>query len=240
MAAALAAAAAPAHAQTGCGEPEISYKSTAVSRGDRDTFDRELRASLARACPWWGASYDGNFAITIEDTRGPSMALVPAWRDARGEMLFRANAVRIERAAIQHEVIHVFAPNANRFLAEGLAVYAHEHLGGNKAYPNNGADLHQAAKPLEPHADMAAMNLVATPAQLMKSGLTEDECYIVAGSFVRFLVDRHGLEKFRALYALTPLVPYMREAGDIARWETVYGAKFEQLVADWRGFLAKI
>ena len=168
------------------------------------------------------------------------MALVPAWRGARGEMLFRANMVRLERAAIQHEVVHVFAPNANRFLAEGLAVYAHEHLGGNKAYPNNGADLHQTAKPLEPRADMAAMDRIATPQQLMPAGLTEDEAYIVAGSFVRFLVERHGLDRFRALYALTPLAPYTREAGEPARWTRIYGVAFEQLVADWRTFLATI
>jgi hypothetical protein len=240
LAAALAAAAAPAHAQTACSDAEVSFKSVAVSHGDRDAFERELRASIARACAWWGASYDGKFTIAIEDTRGPSMALVPAWRGARGEMLFRANTVRLERAAIQHEVIHVFAPNANRFLAEGFAVFAHEHLGGNKAYPNNGADLHQAAKPLETRADMTTMERVATPAQLTQAGLTEDECYIVAGSFVRFLVERRGLDKFRALYALTPLAPYKREAGDAARWQTVYGVAFEQLVADWRRFLTTI
>jgi hypothetical protein len=240
LAAVLAAAAVPASAQNGCGEREISYKSSAVSSGDRETFDRELRASIARACAWWGASYDGKFTIAIEDTRGPSMALVPAWRGARGEMLFRANMVRLERAAIQHEVIHVFAPNANRFLAEGLAVYAHEHLGGNKAYPNNGVDLHHAAKALEARADLTAMDRIATPQQLASAGLTEDEAYIVAGSFVRFLSERHGIEKFRALYALTPLVPYKRDAGQSARWTTIYGVAFERLVADWRGFPATI
>jgi hypothetical protein len=193
-----------------------------------------------RACAWWGEGFDGKFIITIEDTRGPSMALVPAWRGARGEMLFRANAVRIGRAAIQHEVVHVFAPNANRFLAEGLAVFAHEHLGGNTAYPNNGTDLHRAAKPLEPRADMAALDRVATPQQLALSGLTEDEAYIVAGSFVRFLVERHGLDKFRALYALTPLAPYKREAGNPGRWTDIYGVSFDRLVADWRSFLATI
>jgi hypothetical protein len=168
------------------------------------------------------------------------MALVPTWRGARGEMLFRANIVRLERAAIQHEVVHVFAPNANRFLAEGLAVFAHEHLGGNKAYPNTGVDLHQAAKPLAPRADMTALERIATPAPLTPAGLSEDEAYIVAGSFVRFLVERHGLEKFRALYALTPLVTHKRQAGETGRWTTVYGVAFDQLVADWRTFVATI
>jgi hypothetical protein len=224
-------------ATAACAEPEISFESVAVARSDRDAFEHELRRSIARACDWWGATYNGTFVITIEDSRGPSMALVPAWRGERGRMLFRAAPVRAGRAAIQHEVMHVFAPNANRFLAEGIAVYAHERLGGNKAYPNNGADLHEAAKPLAARADVAALERVTTPDRLGASGLSEDEAYLVAGSFVRFLIERHGLDKFRALYAATPLVPRGRNAGDPARWSAVYGVAFAHLVSDWRAAL---
>jgi hypothetical protein len=226
-----------AAASAACAPPAVSFPSVAVSGGDRDEFERELRLSISRACAWWGDSHDGPFAITIEDSRGPSMTLVPAWRGERGKMLFRAATVRLGRAAIQHEVVHVFAPNANRFLAEGLAVYAHEHLGGNKAYPNNGADLHKAAKPLAARADMAALERVATPERLQRPGLSEDEAYIVAGSFVRFLIERDGMEKFRAIYATTPLVPHGRDAGPPARWAAVYGKDFPTLVADWRAAL---
>jgi hypothetical protein len=69
------------------------------------------------------------------------------------------------------------------------------------------------------------------------SGLSEDEAYLVAGSFVRFLIERHGLDKFRALYAATPLVPRGRNAGDPARWSAVYGVAFAHLVSDWRAAL---
>ena len=74
------------------------------------------------------------------------MAIVPAWRGNRGEMLFRAKIIREGYNATIHEVVHVYAPNANRFLAEGLATYAHQHLGGGSAFPNYGADLHRAAQ----------------------------------------------------------------------------------------------
>jgi hypothetical protein len=30
-----------------------------------------------------------------------------------------------------HEIVHIYAPHTNRFLAEGLAVYLHATLAGN-------------------------------------------------------------------------------------------------------------
>jgi hypothetical protein len=84
---------------------------------------------------------------------------------------------------------------------------------------------------------MAALERIATPGQIQYPGLDERDAYLVAGSFVRFLIERHGFEKFRALYALTPLVPRQREAGDPARWAAIYGADFAKLVGDWRAAL---
>jgi hypothetical protein len=232
---AMSAFAAPP-ALAACAEPRVDFAFAAVSRGDRDDFEAELRRSILRACEWWGDTFDGAFVVTIEDSRGPSMALVPAWRGERGAMLFRARPVRSRQAAIQHEVVHVFAPNANRMLAEGLAVYAHERLGAPSAYPNFGNDLHLAAKEL-PEIDMAALERIATPTPLQ--GTDERQAYIAAGSFVRFLIERHGFDAFRRLYALTPLVPRQRDAGEPGRWREVYGVELAALVAEWRAALGR-
>ena len=51
----------------------------------------------------------------------------------------------------------------------------------------------------------------------------------IAGSFVKFLIERHGMDKFRALYALTPLAPMQRDPGGPARWQHVYGETFEAI-----------
>jgi hypothetical protein len=161
-----------------------------VASSDRAEFERGLRAAIAKVCAWWGSTFSGKFVINIEDSRGPSMALVPAWRGEHGTMLFRAGPVRARSAAIEHEVTHVFAPNANRFLAEGLATYTHEHLKGAKAYPNAGVDLHQAARK-HADADMAPLERVATPERLQYQGLDEMSGYLVAGSFVRFVIERY-------------------------------------------------
>ena len=55
----------------------------------------------------------------------------------------------------------------------------------------------------------------------------------IAGSFVKFLIERHGMDKFRALYALTPLAPMQRDPGGTERWQQIYGESFEMIVDAW-------
>jgi len=222
----------PGTAAGACMPPSIAIEAT-VAASDRRAFEAALHGAVAAVCAWWGPTFEGAWQVAIDGGRGPSMALVPAWRGERGHMLFRAGPVRQGNAAIVHEVVHVFAPNANRFLAEGLAVYAHDRLGGAPAHPNFGADLHRAAQAFAA-ADLAALDRAATPQRLATEALDEGSAYLVAGSFVRFLVETHGLDRFRRLYDLTPLVPGARDAGDPGRWQAVYGADLAQLTDAWR------
>lgn len=68
--------------------------------------------------------------ISVEE-RGPSMALVSSWRGERGTLLMPVQRVKADDAASLYELVHIYAPNGNRFLAEGLAVYAHERSRGS-------------------------------------------------------------------------------------------------------------
>jgi hypothetical protein len=88
------------------------------------------------------------------------------------------------------------------------------------------------------NADIPALERLATPALFELPGRIERQpSYLAAGSFVGFLIARHGLDRFRSLYALTPFVPGRRNAGEIARWQAVYGASIEQLATEWHGRL---
>lgn len=75
---------------------------------------------------------------------------------------------------------------------------------------------------------------MAKPQPLERGG-DETKAYVAAGSFVRFLIERDGIERFRVLYELTPLVPGKREAGSPDRWQTIYGQSLGDLERDWRG-----
>ncbi len=61
---------------------------------------------------------------------------------------------------------------------------------------------------------------------------------IVAGSFVGYLIESHGEQKFRALYGITPLVEMRRDTGDPDRWRAIYGKDLQSLAEDWRANLA--
>jgi hypothetical protein len=134
--------------------------------------------------------------------------------------------VRDNSSALLHEMVHVYAPGDNRFLAEGLAVYLHTRLAGNPAFPNFGEDLgRSAAGGLVGVRSLAELNQVRTPRPL-GSVMDEGTAYVLAGSFVGFLIEQHGLAPFRTLY----------ERGDYAE---VYGRPLTTLESEWRASLPR-
>jgi hypothetical protein len=160
-----------------------------------------------------------------------------------------------------HELVHLVFPNANRFLAEGLAIYVQAEIGGNPAFPNFGRALHVVArevlqKPVPEFAAgqparldavrLAQLDAIATPEPLtLRIGalvLGEDPCgqariYPLAGSFVQHLVEARGLESFHALYSITPLVPFAQNAGPADRWLGVYGLSLADLEREWKSMI---
>ena len=126
-------------------EPEMTFKLSGIRSTAAVAFQSEMQRARVKVRDWWGASFEGSISIQTNTERVLSMALIPAWRGERGQMIFGAKRVNAGEAATVHEMIHVYAPNANRFLAEGLAVYGHDLLGGPPAYPNFGKSLDDIA-----------------------------------------------------------------------------------------------
>ena len=126
-------------------EPEMTFKLSGIRAPAAAAFQSEMQRARAKVREWWGATFEDSISIQTNTERVLSMALIPAWRGERGQMIFGAKRVDAGEAATVHEMIHVYAPNANRFLAEGLAVYGHDLLGGPPAYPNFGKSLDDIA-----------------------------------------------------------------------------------------------
>ena len=197
-------------------------------RADRRTVDRYFNEQ-------WDLHYDEPLRIRVSILSRISKALIPSWRGKRGLMLFPVRRVQQDRAATIHELVHVYAPNQNRFLAEGLAVHLHHTLGGKPAFPNFGKNLHRAARPFA-DINLTALDAIATPRRLRLSRrIPEREAYIIAGSFTQFLIDRYGLAKYRRLYELTPLRPRVQGfGGEPRRYDAIYGKSLDQLADEWR------
>ncbi|MBI2088530.1 MAG: hypothetical protein HYT78_07275 [Deltaproteobacteria bacterium] len=132
--------------------------------------------------------------------------------------------VRNNDGALLHEIVHIYAPNDNRFLAEGLAVYLQDKMGGNGAFPNFGRNLNVSARQrLSEVNSLTRLNSVQTPRPL-STVANERTAYILAGSFVAFLIEKYGLPHFKTLY----------ETGD---YGTVYGKSLQVLEKEWRSAL---
>jgi hypothetical protein len=178
-------------------------------------------------------------------------------------MEFPAWRVVARKAAIAHELVHIFFPNGNRFLAEGLAVYLQAEIGGNPAFPNFGRPLHELARELlqdmvpeialgDPRSldniHLAELDEIATPGPLElrvgrdfygEEARGQAHIYPIAGSFVQLLIDSRGLEKFRTLYLRTPLVTVEQNAGSPDRWADVYNLSLAALADEWKSMIVE-
>jgi hypothetical protein len=173
-------------------------------------------------------------------------------------MEFPASRVATRKAAITHELTHVFFPNANRFVAEGLAIYIQAQIGGNRAFPNFGQPLHDIARhrmrdmiPWISGDDLGclgeiqlpALDEIATPNPLVlqvgntfhgENGPGQANIYAIVGSFTQFLAETFGLDKFKSIYGKTPMVPLAQNAGSPDRWNEAYGFSLADLEQDWK------
>ncbi len=234
----------------------------------QDEFRSDFNRDLRRLGTWaaendWSPAVVPRLQVVVSHKYRISKSLVPAWYGRAGCMQFPAWRVAARTAAIAHELVHVFFPNGNRFLAEGLAVYLQAEIGGNPAFPNFGRPLHAQARELmhrmAPAAarggamnfdciNLSALDDVATPNPLVlavgqdfygEDARGQAHVYPIAGSFVQFLVETFGLERFRTLYAQTPLMPSELNRGEPDRWIGAYGCPLADLERQWKSSLGE-
>jgi hypothetical protein len=207
---------------------------------------------------WLPTTLPTELRIFVSDEYRNSKALLPAAVGQHGRMEFPAWKIVAGEAPIMHELTHVYFPNGNRFIAEALAIYLQATLGSNPAFPNFGRNLHALARDLllkmlpdfarrDPSSlenlRLTELDKIATPSSLrLRVGLIlyQDDpsgqayIYALVGSFAQFLIDNHGIDRFRALYSLTPLKPFGRDAGLPDRWRDVYGLSLGELETEWK------
>jgi hypothetical protein len=181
-----------------------------------------------------------------------SEGLVPAALGHRGQVRFPYYEAPLDQSAIDHELTHVFFPNGNRLLAEGLAVYVQSLINSNPAFPNYGYPLDELVSSfvcrvglgsLAGTSLVAQLDKVSTPSPLLfHIGLKNDQLsadtYPVAGSFIKYVISQYGWPLFHQLYVLTPLVPFDRDEGDSGRWQGVYNVDLTELEKEWQNQFA--
>lgn len=247
------------------GDGSAHSLSDSVRRGFIADFEDAVKSlrlwSLERG---WAPSAPRKLRVFVSPQFRISRGLVPAWEGRDGTIEFPARRVAAGQAAIVHELTHVFFPNGNRLLAEGLAIYLQALLGRNPTFPNFSQPLHQAAHdrlrdvlPAYAAGDVAALDafhlasldVIPTPNPLTleiggrfcgedKDG--QGTLYCLAGSFIQFLIETDGFALFRRLYERTPLRIGALDAGSAQRWSAVYDSALAVFEARWKSLLAEM
>ena len=109
----------------------------------RREFEADFCRHLALAQSWaaeerFAAATSTELRVIVSNAFKISKSLVPAWYGSYGRMEFPAWRVVARQAAIAHELAHVFSPNGNRLLAEGLAVHLQDQIGKILRSPTSG------------------------------------------------------------------------------------------------------
>jgi hypothetical protein len=199
----------------------VQVISDELTRPEAEVYCRYAVQEQKKVEGFWGATWSEPIRIHVSRAYQISRALVPGHLGNRGLIEMPLRRTRENTGALLHEIVHIYAPNNNRFLAEGLAVYLHATLAGNPAFPNFGEDLRRlAVRSLSGVKSLEALNRVRTP-RALGTVMDERTAYILAGSFVGFLLERYGLALFRHLY-------------ETERYEQVYEKSFETLETEWR------
>jgi len=199
----------------------VQILSQELTPNETEAYCRYATLERKKVEAFWGTTWERPIRIHVDGSYRISRALVPAYLGNRGFMEMPLRRVRENTGALLHEIVHIYAPNRNRFLAEGLAVYLQDKMGGNPAFPNFGKNLNALA--LERASKIKSLQLldnVRTPERL-GTGSEEKTAYILSGSFVGFLIEKYGLSQFKNCY-------------ETDNYSKIYGKSLEILEKEWR------
>ena len=199
-----------------CGNVQIL--SNELTAQEAEDYCRYAVSERRKVETFWGSTWKERIQIHVASSYRAAGSLVanqgqPGW--------IQMPLSRVNSGALLHEIVHNYAPNNNRFFQEGLAVYLQDKIGGNPAFPIFGENLHVLARDgLSTVTSLRSLNSVRFPRRL-GTVMHERTAYILAGSFVGFLIEKYGLPKFKNLY-------------ETESYDRVYGKSLEILEREWR------
>jgi hypothetical protein len=205
---------------------KIYTKLKDVSESDIERVFKEAEIALNSIPPILGVEYKKTIKIKIVDkgicyARGGTVFL-PIWH------------VRNKRASIVHEVTHIIAKRheGNRFFSEGLAVFFQDKFGEDKGYPiyyKTPDYLSLNDLVIRYRDNLISLTYLKHTNNLFRQIKSENRkiAYIEAGSFISFLYEIYGAQKFKDLYNSRLPVNY----------ERIYGKNINELETEWLNYV---
>lgn len=147
-----------------------------------------------------------------------------------GSAHFESDGVHALHYGDRHEIIHVLMErvgNSLPFFAEGVAVYL--------AGPWKEKGIHANAIELADAGRLVSIQRLLEPRGFRAQPM--EAVYPQAGSFVGYMIEQFGIQKFKKFYPLPePYEPYW---DTVSRFKTIYGKTVEELEEEWLDELTK-
>jgi hypothetical protein len=125
--------------------------------------------------------------------------------------------------AYMHELTHVLTLRSQDayyygWAVEGLAVYLNDKLGGGASYPNFGEDIDQMASKYLNNTD----TLEKIGDEKYYQYTIDDGFYSLSGSFIKYMVEKIGIEPFMKIYHDADMQKAMKEVTkkNIQEWKS--------------------
>jgi tetratricopeptide (TPR) repeat protein len=126
---------------------------------------------------------------------------------------------------LKHEMAHLLSANFHPILRMSIKIGLHEGLAVAADWDEERLTPHQWAKAMQVLGVMPSMKRLMGAIGFWTESASR--AYMAAGSFVRFLIERYGIERFKTAFPT-------------GNFEKVYGRKVDDLIFEWRGFLEGI
>ena len=122
----------------------IEVDSDELTSVEAEKYCRYAVSERKKVEKFWGPTWKEKIRIQVSSAYVIASALLTNQGNP-GRITVPLDRVKDMQGGLLHEITHNYAPNSNRFLEEGLAVYLQEKLGGNPSFPNFHRDLHALA-----------------------------------------------------------------------------------------------
>lgn len=218
---------------------DIYYQPNSPAEHDIDTIKRIQQAAFERIVTTLNSDYKGPIQIYLYSHQDQSNGLTESSANGLAhpfmesvEAIYSNELKAIGRDGVAaHEMVHVVATLTlanpqSRVLSEGLAVALDDFWNDPKRSITtlHGWSVYYYKSEAMPSLTQLSDNWKSYSANLS---------YPVSGSFVRFLIDRYGIGKFKKMYIKA-------EGKSMARaFEMVYGFPFEEVESTWRRYLVQ-
>jgi hypothetical protein len=181
----------------------------------------------------WPTDWPG-FLPRVIDVRADASTRFPEIRWSGQQILYCVPAEKLRTgfdSCVAHELTHLLAPSfrqPDRMLAEGLAVHLQALFDaetGDRSYPTEGEDLHERTRALIARVGQRIpLRAAETARERVDFGAERQLAYLQEGSFVRFLIERHGMTTYMRVH----------NGGGYA---SVLGRDLDALESEWARFL---